>query len=116
MYELDKRTYKVHCPGGLNMVVDMPIDYRRSPQGWINIPCNGCDQMSGDPRCALCRKAINDGGLYPACANAANEEANLAFRQGKIKFLEIEELVRSAVEASQHYDNYSLDDVLSMYN
>ena len=60
MYELDKRTYKVHCPGGLNMVVDMPIDYRRSPQGWVNIPCNGCDQMSGDPRCALCRKAIND--------------------------------------------------------
>ena len=64
----------------------------------------------------VCRKAINDGGLYPACANAANEEANLAFRQGKIKFLEIEELVRSAVEASQHYDTYTLDDVLAMYS
>ena len=64
----------------------------------------------------VCRKAINDGGLYPACANAANEEANLAFRQGKIKFLEIEELVRSAVEASQHYDIYTLDDVLAMYS
>lgn len=60
MYELDKRTYKVYCPGCLNMVVDMPIDYRRSPQGWINLPCNGCDQMSGDPRCDLCRAAIND--------------------------------------------------------
>ena len=64
----------------------------------------------------ICRKAINDGGLYPACANAANEEANLAFRNGRIKFLQIEELVRSAVEASQHYDTYTLDDVLGMYD
>lgn len=63
----------------------------------------------------VCRKAINDGGLYPACANAANEEANLAFRNGKIRFLQIEELVRSAVEASQKYTDYTLDDVLSMY-
>ena len=60
MRELDKRTHKVYCPGGLNMVVDMPIDYRRTEQGWINMPCNGCDQMSGDPRCSLCRNAINE--------------------------------------------------------
>ncbi|MBR5262190.1 MAG: 1-deoxy-D-xylulose-5-phosphate reductoisomerase [Clostridia bacterium] len=64
----------------------------------------------------VCRKAIDDGGLYPACANAANEEANLAFREGKIKFLDIEDLVRSAVEASQHYDTYTLDDVYGMYD
>lgn len=64
----------------------------------------------------ICRKAIDDGGLYPACANAANEEANLAFRNGRIRFLQIEELVRSAVEASQHYDTYTLDDVLGMYD
>ena len=64
----------------------------------------------------ICRKAIDDGGLYPACANAANEEANLAFRNGRIRFLQIEELVRSAVEASQHYDAYTLDDVLGMYD
>ncbi|MCQ2484133.1 MAG: 1-deoxy-D-xylulose-5-phosphate reductoisomerase [Clostridia bacterium] len=64
----------------------------------------------------VCRKAINDGGLYPACANAANEEANLSFRNGKIKFLQIEELVRSAVEASQKYNQYTLDNVLSMYD
>ena len=64
----------------------------------------------------VCRKAINDGGLNPACANAANEEANLAFRQGKIKFLQIEELVRSAVQAAPEYDKYSIEDVLNMYN
>ncbi len=64
----------------------------------------------------VCRKAIDDGGLFPACANAANEEANLAFREGKIKFLQIEELVRSAVAASQRFDNYTLDDVYAMYD
>lgn len=64
----------------------------------------------------VCRRAIEDGGLKPACANAANEEANLAFRQGRIKFTEIEELVRSAVEDSQVYDDYSLEDVYDMYS
>ena len=64
----------------------------------------------------VCRRAINDGGLYPACANAANEEANLSFRNGKIRFLQIEELVRSATENAQKFDKYTLDDVLNMYD
>ena len=64
----------------------------------------------------VCRKAIDNGGLFPACANAANEEANLAFRQGKIKFLQIEELVRETVENARRFDTYKLDDVLDMYN
>lgn len=64
----------------------------------------------------VCRNAINDGGLYPACANAANEEANLAFREGKIKFLQIEELVKATVAASQKFDTYTLGDVIEMYN
>ena len=64
----------------------------------------------------ICRKAINDGGLYPACANAANEEANLAFRQGKIKFLQIEELVAQAVADAPKVEDYKLDDVLEMYD
>lgn len=64
----------------------------------------------------ICRRAINDGGLYPACANAANEEANLSFRNGKIKFLQIEEHVRSATENAQKFEKYTLDDVLEMYD
>lgn len=64
----------------------------------------------------VCRNAINDGGLFPACANAANEEANLAFREGKIKFLQIEELVKETVAASQKFDTYTLDDVIEMYH
>lgn len=64
----------------------------------------------------ICRKAINNGGLYPACANAANEEANLAFRQGKIKFLQIEELVAQAVADAPKVEDYKLGDVLEMYD
>lgn len=64
----------------------------------------------------ICRKAINDGGLYPACANAANEEANLAFRQGRINFLQIEELVAQAVADAPKVEDYKLDDVLEMYD
>ena len=64
----------------------------------------------------ICRKAINDGGLYPACANAANEEANLAFRQGSINFLQIEELVAQAVADAPKVEDYKLDDVLEMYD
>ena len=64
----------------------------------------------------ICRKAINDGGLYPACANAANEEANLAFRQGRINFLQIEELVAQAVADAPKVEDYKLGDVLEMYD
>ena len=60
----------------------------------------------------ICRKAIEKGGLYPAIANSANEQANLLFRQGRIGFLQIAELVGAAVENGQSKENYSLDDVL----
>lgn len=59
----------------------------------------------------ICREAIQKGGLFPAAANSANEAANLAFRQGKIKFLQIEELVGSAVENAFSKEDYALDDV-----
>lgn len=62
----------------------------------------------------ICKAAINKGGLFPAAANSANEEANKAFREGKIKFLQIEELVRSAVQAAPVYEKYNFCDVSDM--
>lgn len=59
----------------------------------------------------ICREAIRKGGLYPAAANSANEAANLAFRQGKIKFLQIEELVGGAVANAFSKNDYTLADV-----
>ncbi|MBR5540586.1 MAG: 1-deoxy-D-xylulose-5-phosphate reductoisomerase [Clostridia bacterium] len=45
------------------------------------------------PAIELCRVAIEKGGAYPAAVNAANEAANLLFREGKIPFYAISELV-----------------------
>lgn len=60
----------------------------------------------------ICRDAISRGGLYPAAANAANEEANYQFRHGKIKFLQIPELVRLGTQKAPDKKDYTLDDVL----
>lgn len=62
----------------------------------------------------LCRRAINMGGLYPAAANSANEQANLMFRQGKIGFLDIADRVEAVLEKTPHYDNYTFEDILEI--
>ncbi len=62
----------------------------------------------------LCRSAISRGGLAPAVANSANEMANYMFRQGKIKFLQIGELVAKALETAPKQADYSLEDVLKI--
>ena len=60
----------------------------------------------------LCREAISRGGLCPAVVNSANEMANYMFRQGKIRFLEIAQLVSKALEAAPSVSDYTLEDVL----
>lgn len=60
----------------------------------------------------ICRNAVMKGGLYPAAANSANEEANYQFRHGKISFLRIPELVRLGVEKAPDKADYTLEDVL----
>ena len=46
----------------------------------------------------ICKKAIREGGLLPAAANAANEKAVELFLKGEIGFLDIGEIVRETVE------------------
>ena len=60
----------------------------------------------------ICRNAIKKGGLYPAAVNCANEEANLLFRQGKISFNQIPELIIKASEHTDKREIYTLQDVL----
>lgn len=59
----------------------------------------------------ICRNAIMKGGLYPAAVNCANEEANLLFRQGKISFNQIPELIVATAEYTNKVKNYTLQDV-----
>lgn len=59
-----------------------------------------------------CKKAFKMGGAATAIANGANEEANALFRQGKIKFLEIGELVSGAVDSVKNFTPENVDDVI----
>lgn len=59
-----------------------------------------------------CKKALSMGGAATAIANGANEEANMLFRQGKISFLDIGELVSGAVDSINNFEPKSVDDVL----
>ena len=60
----------------------------------------------------VCKKALAMGGVATAIANGANEEANLLFRQGKIKFLDIGSLVKGAVESVDNFIPASVEDIL----
>lgn len=61
----------------------------------------------------LCIEAIKSGGLKPAAANGANEEAVALFLGGKIKFLDIPRLVEAAINAQPNVQNYTLEDVFA---
>ena len=60
-----------------------------------------------------CKEALKIGGTAPAIANGANEAANELFRNGKLKFLQIGELVSESIKAinAKHIDN--VEDVLN---
>ncbi|MDD6989917.1 1-deoxy-D-xylulose-5-phosphate reductoisomerase [Ruminococcus sp.] len=60
-----------------------------------------------------CKEALSMGGAATAIANGANEEANMLFRQGKISFLDIGELVSGAVDNIKNFEPKTVDDVLS---
>lgn len=63
-------------------------------------------------RCmTVCREAITRGGLYPAYANSANEQANLMFRNGEIGFLDIGELVERVMNEAPSVTECSADDI-----
>ena len=51
------------------------------------------------PSIRLAYRAVEAGGTYPAVLSAANEEAGRAFLQGKIRFVEIGDLVAAALDA-----------------
>ena len=65
------------------------------------------------PLLALAYQAGEKGGNLSAVMNAANEVANAAFRQGKIPFLMIEEIVIEAVNKAPYKDVENVQDLLA---
>ncbi len=62
---------------------------------------------------SACKKALSMGGVATAVANGANEETNMLFRNGKISFLDIGELVTGAVDSLENYEPKTVEDVLN---
>ncbi len=62
----------------------------------------------------LAYKAGRRGGSLPCVLNGANEMGNLLFREGKIKFLDIERLVEEAMDNHQVVDNPSLEELIEI--
>lgn len=61
----------------------------------------------------ICKEAIRRGSLAPAAANGANEQAVELFLRGEIPFLEIAQLVRSAMENQPIKADFTLEDILN---
>ncbi len=59
-----------------------------------------------------CKLAIDRGGLCAAAANGANEVANKLFREGKISFLDIGDLVMDAMLRQDNVQADCVEDVL----
>lgn len=58
-----------------------------------------------------CIDAITQGGLKPTAVNGANEQAVQLFLDGKIKFLQIPDFVRAAMEAQPVAEHFTLEDI-----
>lgn len=62
----------------------------------------------------LAYDAGRQGGSMPCVLNGANEEANLAFRNGKIEFLDIERLVEMAMNDHEFIENPTIEQLLQI--
>ncbi len=60
----------------------------------------------------LCIGAITEGGLKPTVVNGANEQAVKLFLEGKIKFLQIADLVEKAFVSVNNKKEFTLEDIL----
>ena len=65
-------------------------------------------------RClALAYEALRRGGNIPCVLNAANEVANLAFRQGRCGFLQMAEIIERTLETIPFRKDNTLEDYLA---
>ena len=68
------------------------------------------------PALNLCKKALSIGGSMPCVLNGANDVANLAFRENKIKFTEIEEIIEKVMNEHKLVMNPTLQDLINVNN
>lgn len=66
------------------------------------------------PAVNLCKNALKIGGSMPCVLNGSNDVANLAFREGKIKFTDIEKIISLVMNEHTIVLNPTLDDLITI--
>ena len=66
------------------------------------------------PGVELAKRAIREGGTMPCVLNAANEALNLAFRQNRISFLSIEEIIEKVMNLHTIINEPTLEDLINV--
>lgn len=64
------------------------------------------------PCLPLAYEALSRGGNVPCTLNAANEVANLAFRNNRIKFTDISKIIKETIKNTAYTQAHSLDDLI----
>ncbi len=59
----------------------------------------------------ICRRAVRSDGLKTAAVNSANEAVNLAFREGRVRFNDIPDLIERAAESVPDTQVFTADDI-----
>jgi 1-deoxy-D-xylulose-5-phosphate reductoisomerase len=92
------------------------LDYNLSPKlDLVKISSLSFKEMDFNryPCLKLAYEVGKKGGILPTVYNASNEEAVKLFIDGKIKFLEIEQIITEAVRNANNITNPSLDDIIN---
>jgi len=66
------------------------------------------------PLIKIARRALKEGGSFPVALNAANEEVVEAFLKKKIRFSEVYDVIREAVEAHDTREVNSIEEIFQI--
>ena len=100
--------YALTYPHRKNSGVD-PLDFAK----YSNLSFHQPDDKTFEA-INICRKAASSGDANTTILNAANEEAVSLFLNEKIKFLEITELIKKALNNLENHKIITLEDILEM--
>jgi 1-deoxy-D-xylulose-5-phosphate reductoisomerase len=89
--------------------VGTPLDWTTA-QSWTFEPLDD----DAFPAVSLAKKVGRAGGTYPAVFNAANEQAVLAFHDGRIGYLDILDTVAQVVDEHSEVDSLTLESLAAV--
>ena len=92
------------------------LDYQGDALDLVKVSCLHFEELSEKrfPCLSYAYEAGKKGGLYPTVLNAANEAAVKLFLHDKIKFLDIEKIIKNYLDEEYSNSNPSIDEILAL--